>query len=181
MDDLLTVAGTQRGYVTTADASAVGVPLVELRKLAHRGKLERIAHGLYRIAAFPHAENDELMEAALWAGGQGVVSCEAALALWGLADVHPRRIDITVPRKYNPRKAGGDRYRIRRRDLADIDYVEGIPVVTPSQAVEDAIDAGVAHRFIEQAIQAARRRNLFGRDTEEALRRRFVEARNGTR
>lgn len=181
MDDLLTVAGTQRGYVTTADASAVGVPLVELRKLAHRGKLERIAQGLYRISAYPHAENDELMEAALWPGGKGVVSCEAALALWGLADVHPRRIDVTVPRKYNPRKAGGGRYRIRRRDLADIDYIEGIPVVTPSRAVEDAIDAGVAHRFIEQAIRTARRRNLFGRDTEEALRRRLVEARDGAR
>lgn len=170
IDLLIGIAGTQRGYLTTADAAAVGVPLVELRKMAQRGRLEHVAHGVYRIAAYPHQENDELMEAALWAGGKGIISGESALALWDLADVLPKRISITVPAKYNPRKEGRAKYRIKRRDITDMDVIEGVPVVTPEQAIVDCIEEGVSYRFIEQAIRAARRRGLFGRQTEAAIR-----------
>ncbi len=46
------------------------------------------------------------MEAALWADGPGVISHESALLLWGLADVNPRLIHLTVPPPYRPRCQG---------------------------------------------------------------------------
>lgn len=170
MEKLLEAAGMQRGYVTTANAAELGVPAVELRKLAQRGHLDRVAHGVYRIKAFPRQEHDDLMEAALWPAGRGVISHESALELWDLADVNPKKIDVTVPAGYRPRRKANLRYRVTTRDLDEVEYVKGIPVVTPEQAIIDAIDAGVQPRFIDQAIRRARELRLFGRETEQRIR-----------
>ena len=37
------------GLITVSAAKALGINAATLAKLAHRGRLERIAHGLYRI------------------------------------------------------------------------------------------------------------------------------------
>lgn len=172
MEKLLEAAGIQRGFVTTADAAELGVPAVELRKLTQRGHLDRVAHGVYRIKTFPRQEHDDLMEAALWPAGRGVISHESALELWDLADVNPKKIDVTVPAGYRPRRKANPRYRVTTRDLDEIEYVAGIPVVTPEQAILDVIDAGVQHRFVDQAIRRARELHLFGQETEQRIRAR---------
>lgn len=170
---LLGVAGTQRGYVTAADAVELNVNPAELRKLAARGRLMRVAQGLYRFTTWPAARHDDLMEAVLWAGGRGVVSHDTALELHGLCDVNPRRIDITVPAAYRPRKAGGERFRVWQRDLGaqDLDEVEGIPVVTPAKAIEDGIRHGLTPTLAEQAITTARERRLITGEQDWELRR----------
>ncbi len=176
LERLLEVAAHQRGYVTTRNAQELGIAPVELRKLKQRGKLERHAHGLYRLASFPHREHDELMRAALWADGRGVISHQSALALWNLADVNPNKIDVTVPPPYRPRRKGGETYRIWTRDLdpVDIDHVDDIPVVTPERAIVEAANSGLQGRFVGQAIRAARDRHLFGRETEMRVRDQIV-------
>jgi predicted transcriptional regulator of viral defense system len=172
LERLLEIAAHQRGFVTTRNAAAAGVDPVQLRKLAQRGRLERCAQGLYRLVAFPHQENDELMRAALWADGRGVISHQSALRLWDLADVNPARVDVTVPAPYRPRRKGGGQYRVwvRPLDPQMIDYVAGIPVVIPERAVIDAAQTGLQRRFVEQAIRTARERKLFGRETEIRIR-----------
>lgn len=172
MEKLLAPAAEQHGYVTTDDAAEVGVPKVELRKLAQRGHLEKVAHGVYRVKAFPRTAHDELMRAALWPAGRGVIARDTALMLWDLADVNPTKIDIAVPAPYRPRRRGGDRYRVwvEELDPHDIDYVDGIPVVTPERAIVQAARSGLPRRFVEQAIQNARRRGLFGKETEARVR-----------
>jgi len=181
MDRILEIAGDQRGYITTRQAGDAGIPPVELRKLAQRGRLDHPAHGVYRVAAFPRRTNDDLMEATLWADGRGVISHESALALWDLADVNPRRIHLTVPPPYRPRKQGGGLYRVWTRDLdaGEIDHVDGIPTVTPERAILDTASGGLQQRFVEQAIVTARNRQLFGRETEARIRRQLNEPRNG--
>jgi hypothetical protein len=172
LDKLLEPAATQHGYVTTQDAVNLGVHTVELRKLARRGHLTNVGHGLYRVAAYPHGARDEFMKAALWPAGRGVISHQAALALWDLADVNPARIDVSVPNPYRPRRRGGDRYRIWTVDIdpGDVDYVDGVPVMVPRRAIIEAARAGLPRRFVEQAIQNARRRGLIGRETEGDIR-----------
>ena len=180
MDRILEIAGDQHGYITTRQASEAGIPPVELRKLAQRGRLNHPAHGVYRVAAFPHRTNDDLMEAALWADGRGVISHESALALWDLADVNPRRIHVTVPPPYRPRKQGGDMFRVWTRylDAGEIDYFDGIPTVTPERAILDAASAGLQRRFVEQAIVTARSRQLFGSETEVRIRNQLRKLRS---
>lgn len=172
MDRLVEVAAEQRGFVTPADAEAVGVNPVELRKMAARGRLERVAHGVYRLAAFPHRQHDELVVAVLWTGKRGVIGGQTALALYELCDVNPRRIDVVVPVGYRPRKAGGERYRVHRGRLGprDADVVDDIPVVIPAVAIAQAITAHIDPRLIEQAIAAARRRGHIDVVSEERLR-----------
>lgn len=43
----------QYGYVTAADARTLGIPMVELGKLAARGQIHHVAYGLYRFDDLP--------------------------------------------------------------------------------------------------------------------------------
>ena len=119
---LLEVAGEQRGFVTVRDGEGVGVPAIELRKMASRGVLVRSGHGLYRIVSFSAQRHDEYKAANLWADGEGVTSHESALSLWELCDVNPRMINVTVPRRM--RRAGPSYYRLwlNTLDRFDIDW-----------------------------------------------------------
>ncbi len=172
MDRLIGVAAEQRGFVTAADAEAVGVNPVELRKMAARGRLERVAHGVYRLATFPHRHNDELMVAVLWTGKRGVIGGQTALGLYALCDVNPRRIDVVVPDDYRPRKAGGEQYRVHHTRVGprDTDIVDDIPVVVPRVAIAQAITAHIDPRLIEQAIATARRHGHIDLGAEQRLR-----------
>lgn len=172
LERLIGQAAEQHGFVRTADAAEMAVNPAALRKLAAAGRLEHRGWGLYRLAAFPATQHDEFHEAVLWANGVGVVGGEAALALWDLADVNPRKIEIIVPPNYQPRRQGRDRYKTRRRKLADVDVetVDNIPVLAARVAIADAIKAGIAGELIEQAITNARARKLIGPVTESRLR-----------
>lgn len=91
------------GYVTTKDAADAGVPAVELPKLAARGGLENVAYGLYRVPDVPPTAFDQFAEALLRAGEGAYLHSESVLALFGLADVNPRRIKVAVRRRARPK------------------------------------------------------------------------------
>ncbi|MCU6479365.1 type IV toxin-antitoxin system AbiEi family antitoxin domain-containing protein [Arthrobacter sp. A2-55] len=91
------------GYVTTREAVEAGVPAVELPKLAARGGLENVAYGLYRVPYIPLTRYDQFAEALLRAGEGAFLHGESVLALFGLADVNPRRIKVAVPRRARPK------------------------------------------------------------------------------
>jgi predicted transcriptional regulator of viral defense system len=169
---LLGPAAEQHGFIRAGDAEAVGVNPATLRKLAAEGRLEHRGWGLYRLATMPVTANDEYHEAVLWLKRPGVIAGDAALALWDLADVNPRRIEVIVPPAYNPRRAGEQRYKFVRRALApgETGEVDNIPVVAPRVAIRDAIKAGLAGHLIEQAITTARRRELIDPIAEARLR-----------
>ncbi|NYI42087.1 type IV toxin-antitoxin system AbiEi family antitoxin domain-containing protein [Demequina lutea] len=90
------------GYVTTRDAAEAGVPAGELPKLAARGGLENVAYGLYRVADVRPTEFDQFAEALLRVGEGAYLHGESVLALFGLADVNPRKIKVAVPRRARP-------------------------------------------------------------------------------
>lgn len=162
-DILFDHALDQYGYLTAADARALGVNEQRLVDMARRGTLERIAQGLYRFPAAPHTGREQLMEAALWPRGtRGVLSHDTALDLHELCDVNPSRIHVTVPRTHRITREVPGVYAIHRRDLADDDVtlVEGLPVVTPLRAIRDAIETHVDPQLVEQSIETARRRGL---------------------
>ncbi|WP_145942846.1 type IV toxin-antitoxin system AbiEi family antitoxin domain-containing protein [Corynebacterium glyciniphilum] len=90
------------GYVTTREATQAGVPAVELPKLAARGGLENVAYGLYRVPDIPPTAYDQFAEALLRVGEGAYLHGESTLALFGLADVNPRRIKVAVRRRARP-------------------------------------------------------------------------------
>jgi predicted transcriptional regulator of viral defense system len=52
-DELLALAGENDGLVTASQARAIGIVGSVLARLAQRGKLERVARGVYRIPHYP--------------------------------------------------------------------------------------------------------------------------------
>ncbi len=171
---LLDAAGLQRGFVTPGDARRLGVPTIELPKLAARGALEHHSYGLYRIAGYPAQPGDEYVEAVLWAGG-GHISHESAIAVWELADVNPRRINVTVRRRV--RRSGGAAYRLWIAQLAprDVDEHAGIAVTTPLRSMIDAAAAGTDPRLIEQAVDNIERRRLANVGDIKRFKKAFAE------
>lgn len=176
-DRLVELAAEQHGFVRVEDVREAGIRPDYLRRLAMVGRLERRAQGLYRLTALPVGPLDEYHEAVLAAGGEGVIAGDAALALWNLADVNPREIDVILPNRQRVRRALDRRFRLRQRrlDPDQVDQVDGIPVLAPRAAIEEAIDNGLEGNMVEQAIDNARRRQLISELTASRLRVRLAD------
>lgn len=171
-DRLVERAGAQHGFVRTKDLDELAIPQVYVRKLAAGGRAENRARGLYRLTAIPVTANDEYHEAVLWAGDDAVVSGEAALALWDLADVNPHHIDVAVTPGHKRRRDPTGRFRAVTAHLGpnDIDFVDQIPVVVAAVAIAQAIEQGLEGSLIGQAITTAATRGLLGQLPEARLR-----------
>jgi hypothetical protein len=159
---LFEVALEQYGYITAKDTRELGFEPSHLVDLARRGDLDRVAHGLYRFKVVPVTMRDQLMEAALWPRGLGVISHATALDLWNLCDVNPAKIHVTVPKSARIRRKALPAYEVHIRDLdaTDITRSEGIAVVTVRRAILDGIEAQIGGHLIDQAVDTAIRQGL---------------------
>ena len=180
-DRLVELAAEQHGYVTTRDAREIGVDPVQLRLLTARGRLERVGRGVYRVPVLPRGEHDDLAAAVAWTLGRGAISHESALALHGLAAVDPSRIHLTVPRDNHPRAAGGELYRLHRRDLraTDITSVDAIPVTTVARTIKDCLDTGTDPYQLRTAIERAEADGTLRRSPAAELRAALDERATG--
>lgn len=171
-DQLVGRAAEQHGYVTTRDARDLEIDPTQLRLLAARGRLERIGRGVYRVPVLPRGEHDQFAAAVAWSLGRGVISHESALVLHDLADVNPPRIHLTVPRNNHPRAAGGDMYRVHRRELVgtDVMAVDGIPVTTVARTISDCLVTGTDPYQLRAAIDRAEASGTPRRGTAAKLR-----------
>ena len=173
--ELVAIAAEQHGLLRTEDAAAVGVASSSLRRWVADGRLERKTHGLYRVTALPLDRLTPYMEAALWANGHGVISHASALEMLELCDVFPPRIRITVPANYNPRKRGGEDYRVIRTDLpaSDITVHEDVPIVTAFRAIVQSIKDGKDPAQLRLAIRNATTQGLLLHREVSVLRERM--------
>ena len=172
-DRLVERAAERHGYVTTRDARDLGIDPTQLRLLAARGRLEHVARGVYRVEVLPRGPHDDLAEAVAWTLGRGVVSHESALVLHGIADVNPSRVHLTVPPDNYPRAAGGELYRLHRRDLAaaDVTQTDVIPVTTVERTVRDCLADGTDPYQLRLAIDRAEAEGLVRQSVAKSLRR----------
>jgi len=149
----------QHGYVSTEDAVEAEVPVVELRKLAHRGGLSRIGRGLYRFDDIPATPQDPFAEAVLWAGRDAVLAADAVLALHHLAQANPTTLRVYTPHRV--RRQERDHITIIQKHLPARDQVRyyGIPSTTVRRALVDCGDLIMASR-LREAAHAARAEGL---------------------
>jgi len=160
-ETVMDVAAEQYGYVTTLQARERGVTANALRMMATRGALERVARGVYRIPTFPPSQYAEYMEASLWpAGGvRGVISHSSALALRGLSDISPSRVDLTVPQSFRVRREVPSHLVVHHQDLPDDAFTmfEAIPVTTMKRTIEDCHQIHIGPALLRQALTDAER------------------------
>jgi predicted transcriptional regulator of viral defense system len=157
------------GYVTTHGAAELGVPPVELRKLAHRGFLEHIDRGLYRFVDFPASHLDRYMESVLWAGPDTVLSHDAVLALHDLAYANPATIRVTTPRRVRKTHPRRD-ITIVQADVPDHERTvyHQIPSTTVARALRDSRHLVMPQR-LREAAETARQRDLLLADEYELV------------
>jgi predicted transcriptional regulator of viral defense system len=160
------------GYVTSEDARALGVPMGTLNALSRRGQLERVDHGIYRVPLIPPGRLDEYRLATLWPDGRGRISHDSALDLYGLSDVNPSKIHVTVPASYRTHRETPTLYVLHREDIAaeDQDSFEGIPVVSAAKAIRQAHERHVRRSLVEQAIEDGVRAGWLRRREGDQLR-----------
>jgi predicted transcriptional regulator of viral defense system len=168
------VAADQFGYFTAAQAREAGVSPMALVMMERRQTVERVSRGVYRLQQFPHSPLAEYMEAALWPVGiTGVISHESALALYGVSDVNPSRIHITLPTTHRVRREPPLRLKLHHADLGDDDRTifEGIPVTTMMRTIRDCRAAAVGAEILAQALREGEREGLLSLREAELLRR----------
>ena len=128
--------------------------------MAKRGNLERVSWGVYRVPTFPPSRYAEYMEASLWpAGVRGVISHESALVLYGLSDVSPSAIHITVPGDFRIRREVPAHFVVHHAVLHDeeVTLLEGIPITTVARTIEDCHRAHLGPALLRQALEDAER------------------------
>ena len=154
---LLERAQDQYGYVTTRDAENLGIPAVELRKLAQRGGLRHVARGIYRFDEVPVTGHDQFMEAVLTVGPGAHLTRDAVLSLHDLGLVNPSKIRVGTDRRVRGQlPAFVDVVRVPA-GTEDVTTYEGIPSATIERALLDCRGIVMGERLVEATKEAARR------------------------
>ena len=155
-DELWDVATTQHGFVTAQQSVELDIEKHALQMLVHRGTLTHAAFGVYRFPQYPVGEYDGHMLAVLWTRApEACLSHETALDIYGISDVNPNRIHVTVGKQRRLRRADGDDYVIHTEDLApaQVGWAQEIPTVTPATAIAQCITYGTPTYLLRQAIE----------------------------
>jgi len=173
--ELLGLAEQNDGLVTASQARAIGIVDSVLARLTQRGKLERAARGVYRIPYYPGDRLSQYREAVSWVrashGPENVaLSHETALAVYGISDVNPSRVHITVPKTARLRRQKPKWIVVHRGELSptDVAVQEGLPVTAVARSVLDVLKETGRPGLARQAIKDARKEGYI--DAVEAKR-----------
>ena len=184
--EIMNIAEEHEGLVSSLAAREAGISASALVKMAQRGRLERVARGVYRLSLFPASSSkySDYHEVIAWAraghGPPAVISHESALALHGISDALPAKFHITIPKKSRfQRRAIPAKIVVHHANLSakDVTSHEGIPVTTIEKTIQDVIDRGQSD-FAAQAIRDARLQNYINQNTVMRLTNYLKQQRN---
>lgn len=170
---LYSLAEGQMGYVTTAQAAAIGVQPMALVMMTRRGSLARISRGVYRLVDFPSHPLGQYMQATLWPYAQaGVLSHETALALYEMSPVSGSEVHISVPARFRIQRRIPNHLVVHLSDFttADVTMLERLRITTPERTVRDCIAAHTAPALITHAIDQGLRSGFLSPKVTAALR-----------
>ncbi|GMU77594.1 MAG: hypothetical protein AMXMBFR46_03930 [Acidimicrobiia bacterium] len=149
-------AVVQHGVFTAAQARAVGLSRGALDRRVRAGELVSVDHRVYRSALTPGSWHQRLAAACLAAPA---VACHrSAAALWQLAGVERRTVEVAALR-HRRRKAPDvvwhESYLLGPRDVT---LVDGIPVTRPARTVVDLAAVTGTDDLLRAFDDAVRRR-----------------------
>ncbi|VAZ99021.1 hypothetical protein LAUMK35_04199 [Mycobacterium pseudokansasii] len=166
--DLWEIAAEHHGIFTTRQAEDAGVPGVEVRKLAARGALTRIGHGVYRHAGVPADKWTELAATLARVGEDAFLEGDTVLAMFNLALVNPPKIFIGTPRRRRTAPPPHTVVTVRPRATEDgLTTYEGLRCVTVRRALLDGVPHLLSERVLQAVAEAQRRELIDERDAAE--------------
>jgi predicted transcriptional regulator of viral defense system len=161
---LAQLAADRNGVFTAAGARGVGLTSSALAYHARTGAIERLGHGVYRIAGFPSSPHERLIAAAASLGKDAVVSHESALRLYDVSDVAPSRLHFTIPRarRYVTAPARDVELHTTARPFASGDVVQhdGFRATSLARSIVDAARSSTAPEQIVMAVREGLRRGV---------------------
>lgn len=152
------------GLITSAEARGLGVPNTEMVQQERRGKLVRVARGVYRMPVWPHQEAAPYAIAVKAVGEGAFLWGESVVALLGLAPTDPTRIWVASPRRAR-RDAGTGVTVLGMSPDEGTTYYEGVRC----QRAADAIRAAAPRLGPERAREAAEAAHREGYVTGDEL------------
>jgi predicted transcriptional regulator of viral defense system len=168
------IALGEYGYITTKEAAEAGVPPVELRKLAARGALVSVAYGIYRVPDAPATAFDQFAEALLRAGDGSYLRGDSVLALFGLADVNPRKVRVVAPHRTRAELPAFMDLTVQAGDPPELTLYQGLLAMTVAEAILDCRGRIERSRLLDAAGDA-RKEGLVTRAEYQGLRRALRE------
>ena len=169
---LAQLAADRNGIFTASDARELGVTSSALAYYSRTGSIERVGHGVYRIADFPSSRDEPLIAAAAALGKDAVVSHESALKLYGVSDVAPSRLHFTVPRARRYLTVPAEDVELHTTTLpfapGDVVQHEGFRATSLARSI---VDSARTHTGPEQVVMAVREGLRSGLVTRRALER----------
>lgn len=181
-EQLATLAEENDGLISSSQARIAGIADSVLVRMVQRGRLERVARGVYRMPHFPTDRFSQYREAVLWAQasrgpGSVALSHETALVVYGISDANPASVHLTVPKTARFRREKPKGITLHSAELGDgdIQTIEALPVTTIPKTISDLLEAGARADLVRQAISDAKREGFI--DEREARRlRRFIDS-----
>ena len=166
---LFEIADGQAGYFTAKQAGDIGYGYPQQYYHRERGHWIPEGHGLFRLSRYPEGENENLVRLSLWSRNregvpQAVVSHETALRLYGLSDLMPEKVHLSVPKGF--RKPPPKGVVLHKADLADgdVEAWDGFTVTTPLRTVLDVAGSReISPEHLESAVREAVVRGLVRR------------------
>jgi hypothetical protein len=170
---VVALAAEQGGVVTSRQARAVtSVSVQQLKRMVDSGVLERLHHGLYRLARMP--EDVHLEERVAWLAldpdavvwerldqpvPTGVLSHRTAAALHRLGDLDADVVELTATRRI---RLSLPAVVVHRGALSREDWqlVDGLPVTTPVRTIADLAAAGTDAGHLASVVRDALTRGL---------------------
>lgn len=174
--ELAQLASDRSGVFTAAAARAIGIASSSLAYHSRTGTIERLGHGIYRLADFPSSPREPLIAAAAALGKGAVVSHETALQLYEVSDVTPSRLHFTVPRarRYVTVPATDVELHTTTRPFAPGEVVqhEAFSATSLARSIVDAARTYTGPEQIVMAVREGLRTGLLThRDLEGAMQK----------
>lgn len=162
------VAEGQWGLITRRQAQVAGVGHTSLARLTVDGRLDRVAHGVYRVRGA--GEPDHLGLRAAWLQlapetpawvrlddpSTAVVSHTSAASLLRVGDLRADVHEFTLPRRRQTRRRD---VRLHRGQVPAADRIvfSGLPVTRPARMIADLladhVEPGVAGRITAEVVE----------------------------
>lgn len=152
------------GLITSAEAKTLGVSNAEMVQLARRGKLERVARGIYRMPIWPYQEAAPYALAVRTVGTGAYLYGESVAALLNLIPTDPSCITVATPARVRKTLMGNIRIINQKSDDNVVCY-EGVP----SQFVGDALVSASKSIGSNRVMQAANEALSLGYITRQEL------------
>lgn len=165
-DQIYEIAADNHFLISTQAAAEAGIPPVELAKLSHRGKLESISRGLYRLTRYVPHPHDAYATAVARVGDDACLYGESVIAMLELAPANPSCIYVASPNR--TRKKLPDPIRLKRiSDDEAITSYDGIPSQSVASAIRSARPTMMDERLRDAAKKAREQGYLLKAEYDE--------------